>query len=274
MNDSQQRGRPTSPIQGDDDSLDEIRGELNSLLGGVGPLHEVDGAGLEPGGGATDSSSAASSLVIPISKPDLAKERGPHAWLSSRPTWLRVVLGMAALVSLGIGAFALMPRQDVGFVFFAKLGAIAMAISLAVFAALRPIHRPPLSSGQQAALWVAAAMLPAALAFIPTGAPQGVEAVVHAPAIKCLIVGTLGAVPLMLFMAVLSRRSSRSAAISAAVAAGLGANLFLENHCAASATGHLILGHAMVVVICAALAWTGAFWIDRIARGTTKSPAA
>jgi len=190
----------------------------------------------------------------------LAAERGPRAWLRSRGTALRLVMGIivALGVPLAVGVATL--RADIGVypvVRFALLGsALVLTLAAAMWVALRPLHRPPLSRSLSSLLGIAAMAAVAIAATLPAAHLLHPSSLLGAGddfarlAWGCFVFGAIVGVPVALVGRVLGRGgpSWLGSPIMAPLAGGIAGNLALHLHCPIVARQHLIAGHASVVV--------------------------
>ena len=168
----------------------------------------------------------------------LARERGPIAAVRAWPTWLRgTVAAIAALA--GIAACdAIAPRARPGPVFVALVAGAAAAL----WAALRPVHRPPLARGVEAAIVVAGAIV------LPLAAAAWLEAGERgASAVACFGRGVTLALPLLAVAWAIDRSGARGRGWLYACFAGLVAIAELSLLCPDGDPVHLLLGHATLV---------------------------
>lgn len=176
----------------------------------------------------------------------IAAERGPAAWLRSRPTPQRVglivhALTVAVLLTIWFGArpdLAAYPMHRMAL----ALGSYAVCLLLAIDQLLRPLHvRRDRAAGLVLGATIA---LPWALALLP--AAVRTRAVSGAGHDDCVLVGLVAGGLLMLLLRVLDRdtggRRLRLPLMGAA--AGLFANLVLMFHCPIDRTPHLLAAHA------------------------------
>jgi len=200
------------------------------------------------------------SALFAAVQADQARERGPLAWLRSRPTWVRrgIIAGVGLLTAV-IGLLALR-RPDFSEYptgrFFIELLVMAAALSAAVGVAVR--SRLDLPSGRSATLWVALAILiPVVLAVLPQAHADhpasllGVGSDLIPRAIGCLVWGLIMGTPTAI-IAFLARRDDHGEPrrdLLLAGAAGLAGVIALEAHCPITDGTHLLLGHATVVVV-------------------------
>ncbi|MEO0322938.1 MAG: hypothetical protein AAF447_08265 [Myxococcota bacterium] len=175
----------------------------------------------------------------------IAADRGPLAWLRSRPTPQRraLALGLVAL-SVGSGFLSLKGSPTLAVV----LGAAAAG---GAWLGLRPLHRPPAPAPLRWAATLGALALVVALAFgDPSAAPAPVAA-----RLRCFVPGLSLALGVYALWRALSRHPAGFAAFAGAAAAGLASNGFLAARCGAGDWAHLLLGHASVVGVLLALAF-------------------
>ncbi len=183
-------------------------------------------------------------------------EASPAYRMKSQATQLRRLLGVGALLFVLIVSLMTGQREDLGryppellALFFGSLGTLCV---LAVFVALRPIHRPPLSPVQTWGLAGLTVLAACALAIVPN-LHAHVLARAAAPSLlahatPCMLYGFLFGLPVFAALRFLARGSDTVARVLAASAAGLAGNMVLELHCPIGGAAHLLAGHAMVVV--------------------------
>lgn len=181
---------------------------------------------------------------------DVARERGPRAWLRGRSRGARLALLAAAAAAEILLVVAWSPRAGLDDSPAARLALTlgwASAIVLAAsFHALRPLHRPPARRRIVAGILFVAVAAPIALAFLPDA--HGAAA---APWYACLGKGVALAVPLLLLSRALDRRAhaGRASAALAAVAAGLTGFVGLGLHCPSNDALHLMCAHGTVPAV-------------------------
>ncbi|MEM9193737.1 MAG: hypothetical protein AAGF12_31470, partial [Myxococcota bacterium] len=187
------------------------------------------------------------------------KERGVLAWLRSRPTWLRGLIAVSVLALYPILDVVLRPRPDLEvypaerlWMTFAALGLVGFAVALS---SLRPLHRPPLPKALRWSLLAAAVLVPIIVAALPQAhaahpaAIGGVGSELIPKAGTCFSFGAVVALPLFFLIRALDRGTSTLAIVLGAGAAGVGANLLLQNHCCITHPSHLLVGHASIAVL-------------------------
>ncbi|PKN58905.1 MAG: hypothetical protein CVU56_02870 [Deltaproteobacteria bacterium HGW-Deltaproteobacteria-14] len=192
------------------------------------------------------------------------RERGPLAWLRSRPTWVRrsMIFGMAIVIATII--LVAMRRPDFAFYpmgrFALELGLLAGALAVAVAVAVRPRLDVP-SARATSALVGLAILVPVLLAVLPqahAGHPAsllGVGSDFLPRAIGCLVWGLVMGTPTAI-IAFLARRDGGGEPrrdLLLAGAAGLAGVIALEMHCPITDGDHLLVGHVSVVVILVAV---------------------
>ena len=178
------------------------------------------------------------------------------ARLSEQPTARRRLFALLTFALIALGAGTLSPRPDLGafppLVLAVILGGLGVLMALAVVVAFRPIHVPALAPVWKVGLCVAAVCLAFAIAVAPglhdhviirptTPTPWG-----HA--LPCLGFGLLAGLPGYALLRILDRGAPFGRVLAAA-AAGLSANMVLELHCPIGGAEHLVLGHAMVMLV-------------------------
>ena len=228
------------------DPLDE-HAELKARLAGA-DLPQVGAElaqALAPGAPSSDAFDALSA--------SLAEEDGLRARLQSLPTWLRRLLGIALVITV-VAAVALAgPRPDLEefprWLLGVGLAGMGLVALIGVWAALRPIHRPPPSPWIVAVLAAAGVALPFGLALLP-GRPPTMAGVTVPPAPACFAFGSALALPIGVGLLLLLRipRPNVACALLIAAAAGLTGNLTLHVHCPANELAHLLAGHASIGV--------------------------
>jgi hypothetical protein len=197
----------------------------------------------------------------------IAEEKGPVAELRARATGQRIAIVVAAVTLLSIGVALGTPRADLGtypllrtVLVLALLGALT---AVATWRLLRPLHLPRPSVTSSRLLLVAGLLAPFVISIIPvndhTGAAPG-EGVAFATAcFKCFGFGGALGLPVLGLAFVMRRAQVDGAAVAAlaGVVAGLMGNLALHLHCPVVDPLHLIIGHALLVVVfsIAAAAW-------------------
>ncbi len=186
----------------------------------------------------------------------IARERGPVAWLRSRPSRERMILSAAWAFGLIALVAALMPRTH-----FAKvpveraalvLASLAVLLALSIRFELRPLQLPPPSPRTKAGLFVGGLLLPIAFAFLPV--PESLaftrytQITDQQATIGCFIIGCVTGALFVAGLSALDRGKlrSRRAALFAGVMGGVAGNLALELHCPITSPAHLLLGHATV----------------------------
>ena len=203
----------------------------------------------------------------------IAIERTTAGWLRSRTTVLRVGMLLVAVLGVALAQLAWSRRADFGAYpttpFLVVIAAFSLLIGLALAAALRPLHDPRLSTWALRGLIGGGLLMPVLFyvgqpvhtAHPASVAGMGAELLPRAGA--CFAYGLLLALPVLALARVMDRGEHRigKAALCAALAGGLTANLGLHLHCPITHAGHLLLGHATLV---AALVGSYALY-DRVA---------
>jgi predicted anti-sigma-YlaC factor YlaD len=191
----------------------------------------------------------------------LAREAGLRAWLRSRPSPLRFLFVLLALL-LVLGAGGLLrqrtdfhsyPMQRVALLLFVYFVAIALAFGKQLSESPR---RDALAD--YVGLLVFALAVPALAAFAP--ATELSRQAGAAGAFGCFSYGALLTFPIAFLLWAFDRNdrpSLRSVCLRAA-ALGLSANLLLELHCGNGNPLHGLLGHASLGV-----AWLAAWLVAR-----------
>jgi hypothetical protein len=190
----------------------------------------------------------------------LSEDQGLRAWLAGRATRTRRLLAGGFCFGLPLIYGIIRLRVDI-FVyptarFVAIFVALAAILGLTVWAGLRPLHRPALSSGASRALLVAAvgavvisAAMPAAHALHPESL-AGVGDDFLRRAAACFALGLAIGIPVAVAVRLLdrARASWLGAPMMAPLAGVLAANLALHLHCPLVAPEHLLAGHAALLV--------------------------
>ena len=196
-------------------------------------------------------------------------ERGPLAWLRSRPTWLRRLVALAAVLAcVGTAAWS-HPRPDLGEVGWDALVLPTLSLGVmlvaAVWLGLRPLYEPTLARWKTTAFLVLCALATVVATLVPAE-----EASPHGFRIwPCFGIGLLIALPVYAIMRVVDR-GSRLSAILAAGVAGLAGNIGLEARCAMDGAAHGLGGHASVLFVLL-LGVAAASWVE--VRLNAKGPA-
>lgn len=189
----------------------------------------------------------------------LDAETGVGAELRARATGQRITIVVAAVVLLCVGVGVGTPRFELTSYpvirMAAVLGLLGALTAVATWRLLRPLHLPPPSVTSSRLLLGAGLLIPFVIALIPVhdhvGGPAGEGLGFAVACFKCLgFGGATGA--LILALAFLMRRAAVDGAAVAAlagVAAGLTGNLTLQLHCPIVDPTHLVLGHAMLLVV-------------------------
>lgn len=189
----------------------------------------------------------------------LEAETGAAARLRSRGTNQRVAIVVAAVVLLCLGVALGMPRLDLASYpvvrMAAVLGLLGALTAVATWRLLRPLHLPPPSVTSSRLLLGAGLIVPFVVALVPlhdhVGGPAGEGLGFAVACFKCFgFGGATGA--LVLALAFVMRRSQVDGAAVAALAgvvAGLTGNLTLQLHCPIIDPTHLLLAHAMLLVV-------------------------
>lgn len=198
---------------------------------------------------------------LPALEAAVARERGPVAWLRSRPTATRTALAALGAGLVPLGVWLAWRRVDAAAYPAARLGldvaVMAGSAALALVVAMRPLHRrawprllAPVVVAVAAAAVLVAPSLPPAHADHPAslgGTGEGL--VTHAMA--CLAVGVALGLPVLAWLGVLARGDRRTPWVPVATAgalAGLMGSLAVSLHCPLVAPAHLLAGHATVLV--------------------------
>jgi hypothetical protein len=193
---------------------------------------------------------------------DLARERGPMAWLRSRSRTVRMLL-VGALGVLDAWFFhTFMERADMATFPVVRLVLMLSACSFLIFVgawhALRPLHRAPVPAWVARVLVGATLVLPvvfAVLPEVPTAPPAAYAAVAYDW--WCLSTGLAQGAALLLLVRVLDRRGRR-ADMGTLLAAASGAMLGMVGlivYCPINYPSHLLTGHAAMPLAMLAGVW-------------------
>jgi hypothetical protein len=207
--------------------------ELPRALSGLGQVAAPDLSAIEAG-----------------VRADLAAETGLGASVRSwaRGARMLLVVGLLGLDALVFGTLFLRPDWDavplwrIGVV----LAAHALVLLVAMWEAMRPVHRPARSGAQTVALVAVSALLPAAFLALPE-LPTPMPFSYFRVGCLCFGSGVAQAVVLLLLLGLIDRSGGRLRPfLFAAVAGGLLGQIGLTLHCAINDRWHLLSGHATV----------------------------
>lgn len=188
-------------------------------------------------------------------------ERGPIAWLRSRPTGTRIGLGLGLAIALVAFNLVGSPRPDL-----AVYPVVRMVVEVGLFAALigyavrlsLPELQSRLTPAQTRLVLVGvAAIVPIVAAFLPAAHDahpsiwEGAGDDFVPRAVACFGYGMAMGLPVLVVLRFLERGEHRAwiGAALAATAGGLVAQLSLHLHCAIAYPPHLIAGHVTVTVV-------------------------
>ena len=195
---------------------------------------------------------------------DLERERGLRAWLRARSTVVRALAAFGLVALVGTVAALAFARPDLGSYPFERLALSSSAMALLMLAsvglALRPLQRPGLPAWTAPVLVGGSLLVLAGLYLVaPLEAPRALDAATVRPALACLAIGLVLAVPVYGVLLLLDRGGSLRA-LPMALAAGLAANLVLHIHCPSTQPTHLMLGHfgAAALLLLAIALWARA----------------
>lgn len=197
---------------------------------------------------------------------ELAKERGPSAFLRSRSTPLRVLLLGVTLLGLALLTLLLRGRADLAVYPLPRMLLLVALMALwflaSAWLALWPLSRPALPSGLLKGFIAFGPVLLLMLYSLPAAHTDHVASL-QPPGTVALL---LRALPCLAFGAVIAAgtysllrafdRGGQRANLLMASAGGLAANLLLQLHCPVTAPEHMLVGH-----LGAALAVLGAVWL-------------
>jgi hypothetical protein len=192
----------------------------------------------------------------------ISRERGPVAWLRSRPAATRFVLAVlvAATTAIAVLAAGHGPRRDLSLY---PLPRLVLALGLlggvslgSIWLVFRPLQLAPLTRASVFVL-IAGFAVRLALALLPRTHPADPDALaVHGPnALECFTSGAVMGLPLVAFALAASRMPTLTTRLLAASAAGLLGNLVLELGCPSTDPTHLLEGHAPIVPALVSLAY-------------------
>ena len=191
----------------------------------------------------------------------IAAERSTAGFLRSRTTLARVSLLLATVLGVALVQLAWSRRADFDLYpttpFLVVIAAFSLLIGLALAACLRPLHEPRLSPWALRGL-IGGGLLMPVLFYIgqPVHTSHSASIAGMGPDLLpraggCFVYGLLLALPVLVLARVLDRGEHRigAAALCAALAGGVTANLALHLHCPITHAGHLLLGHATLVLV-------------------------
>lgn len=233
----------------------DLEAHLDECLECAEVAAEVEGLGTDDGVTLPDL-----DRILGAVEGVIAQDRGPRAWLRDRSTRARMLLGAAIGFGLPLGYGIATLRADISVYPVARFAVItfvlAALLAVALWAGMRPLHRPALSPGVVHALSFAAvgavlitASIPAAHALHPASL-AGISDDLVRRAAACFAVGLAIGVPVALGVRALNRARASwlGAPIMAPLAGVVAGNLALHLHCPLVAPQHLLAGHAAVLV--------------------------
>lgn len=193
----------------------------------------------------------------------IARERGPSAWLKSRPTWMRLAFAVAAILGVVLFALLVVPRADLSEFPRDRMAStvvlLLVLLSLSLHYGLRAMHRkaPPGWLSRTFAVGVLGLLLLTVLNPLSYQPPSKLHdhSFLGLTGLRCLAFGCALGLPVYALMRVLDRGAFPEAATFAATAAGLTGFFALHMHCPMVAPLHLLLGHAAVLLAFFAFVW-------------------
>lgn len=181
---------------------------------------------------------------------DIARERGPIAWLRSRPTSSRVGLGVGVSVGVVLAVALFSPRSDLSAMpawrLAVTMGAVGVLFATSVWFGLRPLHRPQAPAWLDPMLVVSALMAMVALAYLPLADPMPHDHEDWAHALPCMFSGLVLGIPAYIVIRLVDRGGRPASAFLAASAAALAGNVAISMHCENNSLGHLLRGHVTI----------------------------
>jgi len=188
----------------------------------------------------------------PPAPPPALDDRRPLAALRAATTRARAAATLLVAVAIPLLVALLAPRRDLPIYPHARMAlavALLAAVGLGLAArALRRLDRPDRVRWADPTLVAGAAAVVALIALLP--APY---ASASSPFWKCLLLGAAVGAPVVALVLALDRVGSRRTVLQAALAGAVVGNLALQLHCPVTAADHLLLGHALLVPLAAAL---------------------
>lgn len=195
-----------------------------------------------------------------------SEQDGEAVWrLRSMPTNRRISIGLCAALIGGVVCLLLLPRPDMGVYPMMRmgivLGAMFIATAFGVVLSMPKSYKPRHPVTLRLALLIFLLLIPFIPALLPVVSHGHPASTTDMGLLKsagaCIGFGTLAAFPALIGIRLLQRESELRLwpTIYAGVAAALGANIALQAHCPIVDTGHLVVGHAMLGIVYAVLAW-------------------
>jgi hypothetical protein len=196
--------------------------------------------------------------------PEIRPEPGIRTWLQELASPQRAAVVALVFAGAAFLTFLASPRGDLAAISTVRLvagmtlfGVSGLAVALVI---LRPLHRRPLSRIPAWGIAITALALPLVFALLPEAHherllhPESFAAdgmAFWSRAGRCLMFGTLVALPIIAAIFLLDRRDrvGSSRALQAALAGGAAGNLALLLHCPLVSSTHLVLSHATVPVV-------------------------
>ena len=192
-------------------------------------------------------------------------EASAAGWLRSRTTVTRVSLLLLAALGVALVQLFWFRRADFDLYpttpFLVVIAAFSLLIGLALAACIRPLQEPRLSRWALPGLIGGGLVMPLLLyAGHPVHASHPASIAGAGPDLlpragACFVYGLLLALPVLVLARAVDRGEHRigGAALCAALAGGLTANLALHLHCPITHAGHLLFGHATLVLVLVAV---------------------
>ena len=248
----------------------EVPLELERLLGARGATND----------GAQSDSALSDSVLSDLGFADLKAQvaAADRSWLGRLRAFSTPTRRLVAFLSFGIiVGLKLMTghRPDLGdyppLLLAVYLGSLGVLLAIAMVAALRPLHLPPLRTSVTITFTALTIIATCVLAVAPgfhdhasVRVPGGVS--LWQLGGPCFLFGLVIGLPVYVVLRILDRGNPLGRLLAAS-AAGLTGNMMLELHCPVGGANHLLAGHAMVLVVFV-LGVVAAEWFARIRRAS------